>query len=177
MKTEEKRNKIFCENKILKGQLQLINAILKKKPEICLKMSKYKMVLMRKCLFFYNPEERISVLNIPKESLVASTQEELFNDYPSCKTPTNRKLLFETICLLQKSHPDPTFVEDYLFPIINDLKLKIRKPSTKSYAVGLHNFGSTCYMNAMLQMLGRVKPFRNGLLMVDRKESKVQVEL
>lgn len=66
MKTEEKRNKFFSENKILKGQLQLVNAILKKKPEICLKMSKYKIILMKKCLFFYNPAERIAALNIPK---------------------------------------------------------------------------------------------------------------
>ena len=55
MKTEEKRNKAFSENKVLKGQLSLVNTILKKKPEVCKKMSDYKILLMRKCLFFYNP--------------------------------------------------------------------------------------------------------------------------
>lgn len=79
--------------------------------------------------------------------------------------------------MLQKSNPDPTFVEEYILPILDGLKFKVRKPAIKGYAVGLYNFGSTCYMNAMLQMLARVAPFRNGLLMADITESKVQVEL
>lgn len=54
------------------------------------------------------------------------------------------------------------------------MRQKVRKPGSKGYAVGLYNFGSTCYMNAMLQILGRIKPFRNGLLMADQSSSKVQ---
>ena len=33
--------------------------------------------------------------------------------------------------------------------------------------VGLTNFGSTCYMNSMLQVLNSIEPLRNTLMMTD----------
>jgi ubiquitin C-terminal hydrolase len=33
--------------------------------------------------------------------------------------------------------------------------------------VGLTNFGSTCYMNSMLQILNSIDVFRNSILMAD----------
>ena len=42
--------------------------------------------------------------------------------------------------------------------------------------MGLNNFGSTCYMNSMLQILNSVGPFRN-LLMQASVESPLVEEL
>jgi ubiquitin C-terminal hydrolase len=35
---------------------------------------------------------------------------------------------------------------------------------SKEIGVGLKNFGNTCYMNSMLQVLNSLKPFRNLIM-------------
>jgi ubiquitin C-terminal hydrolase len=51
-----------------------------------------------------------------------------------------------------------------VIPILEDLPEEVRKTDVKVLQVGLKNFGSTCYMNAMIQILNAVKPFRNLLM-------------
>ena len=51
-------------------------------------------------------------------------------------------------------------------PIIDELK-EPRKTQTKISKVGLTNFGSTCYLNSMMQVLNAVGPFRNALMKAD----------
>jgi hypothetical protein len=46
----------------------------------------------------------------------------------------------------------------------------------KNLAVGLKNFGSTCYMNSMLQVLNSLSPFRNSLIR-SKSDSNVIKEL
>lgn len=59
---------------------------------------------------------------------------------------------------------DPDFIEKYIFPIFETFSGEVRITDSKSLSVGLKNFGSTCYMNSMLQVLNAVGPFRNMLL-------------
>ena len=174
MKSEEKRNVAVSENKVLKGQLAVVKAIFQKRPEVCSKMGHYTVPLMKRCLFFYNPVERVEALTVSKECLKKNTQEEFFEDYPKCKSASNRKELLQIVALLQKASPFADFVSSLILPLLEHFPSKIRKPSLKSLAVGLYNFGSTCYMNSMLQMLNVIKPFRNGLLMADSPSAKSQ---
>ena len=59
---------------------------------------------------------------------------------------------------------DQDFIEKYIFPILEDLGESVRMTDKKNLNVGLKNFGSTCYMNSMLQVLNSIGPFRNLLL-------------
>lgn len=56
------------------------------------------------------------------------------------------------------------FIDNYILPIIKSIKNEVRTCAEKSYRVGLKNFGSTCYMNSMLQVLNSIGPFRNSLM-------------
>ncbi len=44
-------------------------------------------------------------------------------------------------------------------------------------SVGLVNLGSTCYMNAMLQVLNSFKPFRTAIMEIKTDEENVLKEL
>jgi ubiquitin C-terminal hydrolase len=61
-------------------------------------------------------------------------------------------------------------------PVANGLPDNLRKTDNKSMKVGLHNFGSTCYMNSMLQILNSIGPFRN-LLMQTKVEAPLVIEM
>jgi ubiquitin C-terminal hydrolase len=54
-----------------------------------------------------------------------------------------------------------------ILPLLDSITFKPRKPATKDLMVGLYNLGCICYINAMLQMLNSVQPFRNGLIMAE----------
>ncbi len=47
---------------------------------------------------------------------------------------------------------------------MDELEDTSKKTSNRSQFVGLSNFGSTCYLNSMLQMLNAVDSFRNVML-------------
>lgn len=65
---------------------------------------------------------------------------------------------------MHEVNPDPDFIEKYIFPIVQGIKSDVRITGQKFLDVGLKNFGSTCYMNSMLEVLNSVGPFRNGLM-------------
>lgn len=57
------------------------------------------------------------------------------------------------------------FFETYVLPIFNEIVDTSKKNSLRCMHVGLTNFGSTCYMNSMLQVLNSIDVFRNTILM------------
>lgn len=69
---------------------------------------------------------------------------------------------------------DPTFVDQYILPILNDLPKQKRKFETKTLQVGLNNLGSTCYLNSMLQVINAVTPFRNMVMQSDSQAPLVK---
>lgn len=92
-----------------------------------------------------------------------------FDDYVKCKTEENRKLLMEIIYLLYKYDKEyhSHFFETFILPIFNELVDTSKKNNLRCMHVGLTNFGSTCYMNSMLQVLNSIDVFRNSILMAD----------
>lgn len=72
------------------------------------------------------------------------------------------------VLLLYRSNPsDCEFIETLIVNVMESLPAKLRKPSTKDSMVGLYNMGCICYINAMVQMLNSVEPFRNGIMMAE----------
>ena len=59
------------------------------------------------------------------------------------------------------------FFDIFILPIFNELIDTSKKNSLRCMHVGLTNFGSTCYMNSMLQVLNSIDVFRNSILMAD----------
>lgn len=62
---------------------------------------------------------------------------------------------------------DPHLIDEYILPVFNDLPQYKKKFDTKSMQVGLNNFGSTCYLNCMVQTLNSVPAFRNLIMQTD----------
>lgn len=60
--------------------------------------------------------------------------------------------------------PDDDYLNTHILPIVKSIKDDVRLTAQKTMAVGLKNFGSTCYMNSMLQVLNSLSPFRNCLI-------------
>jgi ubiquitin C-terminal hydrolase len=58
------------------------------------------------------------------------------------------------------------FFEKFIFPVINQLVDTSKKNSLRIMHVGLTNFGSTCYLNSMLQVLNATDIFRNAIMKV-----------
>jgi len=143
--------------------------IVQKKPKIAEQISSYKEELIRKGLFCYDIKEKISNLIVEPELLVSNNQLMHFDDYVKCKTEENRKVLMEIVYLLYKnsSGNHSNFFETYIIPIFNELVDTSKKNSLRCMHVGLTNFGSTCYMNSMLQVLNSIDIFRNSILMAD----------
>ena len=75
----------------------------------------------------------------------------------------------EIIYLLYKYSKDDhsSFFETFILPIFNELGDTSKKNSNKIMHVGMTNFGSTCYMNAMMQVLNNIDIFRNAIIMAD----------
>lgn len=79
---------------------------------------------------------------------------------------------------LYKADPSESgFLENLVSSVLSELPVKLRKPSTKDSMVGMYNMGCICYINAMLQMLNSIEPFRNGLMMAEAPEAKIINEL
>lgn len=55
-------------------------------------------------------------------------------------------------------------MNNYIMPIVKSISPDARITDSRSSDVGIKNFGSTCYMNSMLQVLNSVGPFRNTLM-------------
>lgn len=89
-----------------------------------------------------------------------------FKDYVICKTDDTRNIAYSIVAKLHEASKDEDkdFLEKYVLPVFNDIAGEIRTTTSKSLHVGLMNFGSTCYMNSMLQVLNSVGPFRNLLM-------------
>lgn len=87
--------------------------------------------------------------------------------------------MYEIVVMLYKGSPnDSDFLEKLILPVLDSVSFKPRKPSTKDLMVGLYNLGCICYINAMLQMLNVVQPFRNGMIMAEPSaDSRIVHEL
>lgn len=59
------------------------------------------------------------------------------------------------------------FFDQFILPIFNEIIDTSKKNGSRCMHVGLTNFGSTCYMNSMLQVLNTIDIFRNAILMAD----------
>jgi ubiquitin carboxyl-terminal hydrolase 34 len=72
----------------------------------------------------------------------------------------------EIVYLLYKYSKDDNslFFEIFILPIFNELGDTSKKNSLRVMHVGLTNFGSTCYMNSMLQVLNSIDIFRNAVI-------------
>jgi len=133
--------------------------------------------VISRCLFFYQPASKIETVQLTKEALTNDKQSCFYEDYVACKTEGNRKLALDVVLLLYRADPaDSEFIETLIFNVLESLPAKLRKPSPKESMVGLYNTGCICYINAMLQMLNSVEPFRNGIMMAE-VEGKVTTEL
>ena len=75
----------------------------------------------------------------------------------------------EIIFLLYKYSKDDhsKFFEQFILPIFDEVVDTSKKNSLRCMHVGLTNFGSTCYMNSMLQVLNAIDIFRNAILMAN----------
>jgi ubiquitin C-terminal hydrolase len=59
------------------------------------------------------------------------------------------------------------FFDTFILPVLRELPENTKKTSSKYLSVGLNNLGSTCYMNAMLQVLNSIEPLRNAIMMAN----------
>jgi ubiquitin C-terminal hydrolase len=148
-------------------------SILLTHPPLCQAYSYVKKDIVNHCLFFENPRRKIETIEITKDFLTSEKQPSFFEDYVTCKTEGNRQLAMQVVTLLFKANPDDSlFIEALLTSIMDNLPAKMRKPSTKDSMVGLYNMGCICYINAMLQMLNSIEPFRNGIMMIEVDNDK-----
>lgn len=58
------------------------------------------------------------------------------------------------------------FFERFIFPVMTELVDTSKKNDLRMMHVGLTNFGSTCYLNSMLQVLNATDIFRNAIMKV-----------
>ena len=111
-------------------------------------------------------------LAVDSELLVSNIQNMHFPDYVKCKSEENRKFLMEIVGMLYRNSKEDhsAFFRTFVLPIFEELTDCSKKHSLRVMHVGLTNFGSTCYMNSMLQVLGSIDIFRNAIIManVDR---------
>lgn len=170
----ESRNSIVGD-KIILGILMTFE-ILINKSEICSALKGRKHEIVEKCLFAYNIKERIEAYEVTPEMLTEPKQGLLFADYVKCKTDETRSLAYSIVDKLHEAskEEDTDFLEKYVLPVFEDLSGDIRITSSKMLNVGLKNFGSTCYMNSMLQVLNSVEPFRNLLMQADVESGLVK---
>ena len=98
--------------------------------------------------------------------LTNQKQDLLFKNYVICKTEDTRNVAYNIIAKMHSVSPaiEPLYINNYIMPIIKSISADVRLTGSKSTDVGLKNFGSTCYMNSMLQVLNSVGPFRNTLM-------------
>jgi ubiquitin C-terminal hydrolase len=98
--------------------------------------------------------------------LTKQKQDQHFKNYVICKTEDTRNVAYNIVASLHKVSPaiEPLYFNNYILPIIKNIGQDIRLTASKSSDVGLKNFGSTCYMNSMLQVINSVGPFRNSLM-------------
>lgn len=59
------------------------------------------------------------------------------------------------------------FFDRFILPIMNELVDTSKKNSARTMHVGLTNFGSTCYLNSMIQVLNSTDIFRNAIMKVE----------
>lgn len=88
-------------------------------------------------------------------------QAQHFKNYVLCKLEDTRNLAYQIVIKLHEISPNEDFIRQYILPIVHRIKNDVNLTGQKSLDVGLKNFGSTCYMNSMLQVLNSVRPFRN----------------
>lgn len=80
----------------------------------------------------------------------------------------------EIIYYLYKYSKDDksAFFDKFVLPVFGDIGDTSKKNALKSMHVGLTNYGSTCYMNSMLQVLNSFEIFRNAIMMSDMGEAE-----
>lgn len=146
------------QDKVVAGYFGLVKVLLEKFP---IKKSLELLQKFYQCLFELNSQKLTG-----KEAT------------PKFKHPETRKQVFDTILTLTSARPENS---EYLLQVLysnhsvqaglnekkpDDLKLKC----SAGY-VGLRNFGSTCYLNSLMQQLYMMETLRNGLLFAEIKES------
>lgn len=102
--------------------------------------------------------------------LTNQKQAQHFKNYVICKTENSRETAYRIVGRLHElseSDDKEEYLNKYILPVLLNIQPEVRLSSSKSMAVGLKNFGSTCYMNSMLQVLNNVGPFRNSLMNVN----------
>ena len=149
-----------------------------KRKSVCQALVPRKKQIVEKCLFFYDAKTKLQKVVVTPEVLADPKQPDHFDNYVICKTDDTRKNIYKIVELLHEisREEDPNFLQDFVLPVIQELPTEAKKNEAKSLHVGLNNFGSTCYMNSMLQILNSVAPFRN-LLMQASVESPLVEEL
>lgn len=168
----------YTKDHLLNGYLQLLNTVLLNHPNLCEYFSYLKQEIINRCLFFDQPVRKIEAIQITKENLTTDKQSCFYEDYVTCKTDSNRKLAMDAVLLLYRANPsESSFIESLVTNVLEGLPAKLRKPSPKESMVGLYNMGCICYINAMLQMLNSVEPFRNGVMMAEVSDGRVTTEL
>lgn len=94
---------------------------------------------------------------------------------PLCKRPRSRQAAFNAIRSLLSKYPlaAPCVLQSCIKPRLDSLRKPddvqfdpSRRAKASSGAIGLKNFGNTCYMNSTLQQLFYIEPLRNVLLTV-----------
>lgn len=136
-------------------------------------LSKYKEEFIRKGLFAYDIREKIEKLKVDPELLLSESQIQHFEDYVKCKSEECRKILMEIVFYLYKySEEKEGFFEQFILPVFSELGDTSKKNSLKVMHVGLTNYGSTCYLNSMLQVLNSLDIFRNAIMLSDMGEDE-----
>lgn len=167
-KVEGESRNLVISDKILLGILSVVETIIAKK-EVCVGLSWRMLELTEKCLFAYRIEEKLQDLPVTEDMLAKQQQDQHFKNYVKCKTEDNRNMAYSIVAKMHKLSPaiEPLFINEYILPVVRAISPEVRLTGSKCMEVGLKNYGSTCYMNSMLQVLNSVGPFRNSLMKCD----------
>ncbi|OMJ90056.1 hypothetical protein SteCoe_7634 [Stentor coeruleus] len=148
-------NENNTQDKIVTGYLKLITSLIKNNEII---ESTKLIIFIYNCLFDVNfTENTLQTKNIPP----------LFKNINTRIAGLNLLIL-----LSQKSSSNFIFLSEKIsshHPYTSLTRTRDYENTKKSSTgfVGLRNFGSTCYMNSLMQQLFMIKPFSNGLLSIE----------
>lgn len=138
----------FNQDKVLAGYLFMTGILLKKQPD----------------------KKNQPFLDYLYSSLFDLENEIYNNSPPKYKHLNTRKAAFELLLILctdSKENAnillDKLYIHHSTHKVAGSFDVDIRSRSSTGF-VGLRNFGSTCYMNSLIQQLFMMEPIRNGIL-------------